>query len=430
MGGEIIDQRKFYSSIGRQASSLKKSMPSVGFPQGPARENDSIKPGRVGPGSYAMRSSMGRQVLSTNKQVIAAKFMKGKRPEPKATNNDVGPSQYDQEKMDTAMKLRISTVRRAPTIKFGTEKARPDYGFASVTKNVGKLKLVPSIGTQVLSHSRSAPRVLMASRVKLVGDRAEPGRIGPGPCYKLPGSTGPQVESMRASQSGIAFGSAPRGELSKDAKDAPGPGAYTNPTSIGTQVSSTRRTQPAPTIAGRELFGSMIQNPYAAKYEPGPGHYAVHNAQYRINGHKNAPNITMGTRWWQSKAPNRSGPGPGSYKLPQAAGKQIESKKRSSTGVAFGKASQRPNVQENTDGIGPGEYVLPSTIGRQKLSTVRSEPAIGFCKDKQRPDYSKDGNAYVPGPGQYKYSVQKCPVYKRAPIVSLSSRTKFGSVYG
>ena len=163
---------------------------------------------------------------------------------------------------------------------------------------------------------------------------------------------------------------------------------------------------------------------------PGPGHYAVHNAQYRINGHKNAPNITMGTRWWQSKAPNRSGPGPGSYKLPQAAGKQIESKKRSSTGVAFGKASQRPNVQENTDGIGPGEYVLPSTIGRQKLSTVRSEPAIGFCKDKQRPDYSKDGNAYVPGPGQYKYSVQKCPVYKRAPIVSLSSRTKFGSVYG
>ena len=116
-----------------------------------------------------MRSSLGRQVLSTNPQVIAAVFQKGKRPELKSTNNDVGPSQYDQAKMDKALALKVSTFHRPPTIKFGTEPARPDYGFSSVTKNVNFAKLPPAIGKQVLSKSRSAPRVLMAGRVNLLG---------------------------------------------------------------------------------------------------------------------------------------------------------------------------------------------------------------------------------------------------------------------
>ena len=48
--------------------------------------------------------------------------------------------------------------------------------LSSITKNVNFAKLPPAVGKQVLSKSRSAPRVLLASRVKLVGDRAEPGR--------------------------------------------------------------------------------------------------------------------------------------------------------------------------------------------------------------------------------------------------------------
>ncbi len=90
MSAPPVQKVKFYSSIGKQQMSTKKSMPSIGFPQGAARANDNIKEGRVGPGSYKMRSSLGRQVLSTNPQVIAAVFQKGKRPDPKATNNDVG----------------------------------------------------------------------------------------------------------------------------------------------------------------------------------------------------------------------------------------------------------------------------------------------------------------------------------------------------
>ena len=409
--------------------STKKSMPSIGFPQGAARANDNIKEGRVGPGSYKMRSSLGRQVLSTNPQVIAAVFQKGKRPDPKATNNDVGPSQYDQGKMDRAIALKISTFHRAPTIKFGTEMARPDYGFSSITKNVSFAKLPPAVGKQVLSKSRSAPRVLLASRVKLVGDRAEPGRDGPGPCYVMHGSVGPQVESTKRGIEHISFGTAPRGELSRDEKDAPGPGAYKTPSAIGPQVSSTLRTQPASTIAGRELFGSMIADPKGAKFEPGPGHYKVHSAKYRINKQKNAPAVTMGERYWRDSAIN-SGPGPGAYKLPQAAGKQIESHKRSETGVAFAK-SVRPANKLEKDGVGPGDYVLPATIGRQSLSTVRSQPVIQFSKDKQRPDYGVGGNSFVSGPGQYKLGFTRyAGPYKNPPIISMSSRTKFGSVYG
>ena len=409
--------------------STKKSMPSISFAQGMARANDGIKPGRVGPGSYKMRSSMGRQVLSTNPQVIAAVFQKGKRPDLKSTNNDVGPSQYDQAKMDKALALKISTFHRPPTIKFGSEPARPDYGFSSVTKNVMFAKLPPAIGKQVLSKSRSAPRVLMAGRVKLAGDRAESGQDAPGPCYVMPDSVGPQVESTKRGIEYISFGTAPRGELGRDQKDTPGPGAYKIRPAIGVQVSSTLKTQPSAAIAGREKFGSMIADPRGAKYEPGPGHYKVHSAKYRINKQKNAPSVTMGERYWRDSAIN-SGPGPGAYKLPQAAGKQIESHKRSQTGVAFAK-SLRPTNKVEVDGVGPGEYALPTTIGKQTLSTVRSQPVIQFGKDKQRPDYSKDGNAYVPGPGQYKLGFTRyAGPYKNPPIISMSSRTKFGSVYG
>ena len=72
------------------------------------------------------------------------------------------------------------------------------------------LKLPPAIGKQVLSKSRSAPRVLMAGRVKLAGDRAESGQDAPGPCYVMPDSVGPQVESTKRGIEYISFGTAPR----------------------------------------------------------------------------------------------------------------------------------------------------------------------------------------------------------------------------
>ena len=427
--GVVVQQRKFYSSLGRQNESQKRTMPSINFPAGQARSGDDEKESRVGPGSYSMRSSMGRQVLSTHKQVISAKFQKGKRPDPKATDNVTGPSDYDQAKMNHALAVHISTVTRAPTIKFGTQRARPDYGFASVTRNVGALELVPAIGRQVLSHSRSAPRVLMASRVKVVGEKSAE---GPGPCYRLPSATGRQVESLRRSQAGVAFGVAGRPELNDTTSfDTPGPGAYKNEGAIGSQTLSTRRSQPSASMAGREEFGSMIQNLSTVKNEPGPGQYPVHKVQYRINGHTNAPVVSMGTRWWNDvgKDGGASGPGPGSYKLPQASGKQVESQKHSSTGIRFNKSLQRPKLAMG--GADDVDFpLLPSTVGKQVLSTIRSQPEINFAKDKQRPDYSKGGTSFIPGPGTYKYDVTKCPVYRRSPVCSISSRTKFGSVYG
>ena len=123
-------------------------------------------------------------------------------------------------------------------------------------------------------------------------------------------------------------------------------------------------------------------------------------------------------------------PWPWRIQVATGSRKQIESHKRSQTGVAFAK-SLRPTNKVEVDGVGPGEYALPTTIGKQTLSTVRSQPVIQFGKDKQRPDYSKDGNAYVPGPGQYKLGFTRyAGPYKNPPIISMSSRTKFGSVYG
>ena len=91
----------------------------------------------------------------------------------------------------------------------------------------------------------------------------------------------------------------------------------------------------------------------------------------------------------------------------------------------------RPANKLEKDGVGPGDYVLPATIGRQSLSTVRSQPVIQFSKDKQRPDYGVGGNSFVPGPGQYKLGFTRyAGPYKNPPIISMSSRTKFGSVYG
>ena len=46
----------------------------------------------------------------------------------------------------------------------------------------------------------------------------------------------------------------------------------------------------------------MITDPKGAKFEPGPGHYKVHSAKYRINKQKNAPAVTMGERFWKDFA--------------------------------------------------------------------------------------------------------------------------------
>ena len=411
------------SAIGKQVESTKASNPIISFTSAPARGIDvDSKSTRTGPGSYAVRSTLGRHPTMKSpgymKMGTASTGLTGQD-----SGNDVGPNTYDSEKMNRALRRSMSTSRKAPTIKFGKSR-RPDYASDSNTNSVKFLSSKwGGIGNpSVLSTVPRTQSINCSSRTKLVGDRAPKGLDSPAPTYA------PSFESGGPT---MLFGSAPRGSESKLA-DGPGPGAFSiKSVTIGKQSQSTFRSSPSATLlGGRDKFGSPL-NVVADAESPGPGAYRLKSST-RVNHQESSPSVTIAARWREKKQRSSSRGGPGAYQIPGGLGRQLLSTSKSASAMKFG-ASNRPVPCGESGDVGPGEYKVDISADKQHpLSTYKSPKPISFTKASQRPQESI--TSQTPGPNRYsvksRYGHQYCSNRRSSPSPSLSGRTKFGSIFG
>ncbi|KAG3080769.1 hypothetical protein PI124_g19315 [Phytophthora idaei] len=119
-----------------------------------------------GPGAYESSPTIGRTVLSTQKSNPVSSFPKVERKPLRASSAaDVGPGQYGVV-VEAVGRQAISTVSSAAAFSFGTE-ARSKTG-RSAADAMGSKYYDPrsSVGTQVESTYRSAPKCSMSGRTK------------------------------------------------------------------------------------------------------------------------------------------------------------------------------------------------------------------------------------------------------------------------
>lgn len=242
--------------------------------------------------------------------------------------------------------------------------------------------------------------------------------------HDIRSSVGDQADSRKVTAPTATFGSSTRPQASTCSK-APGPGAYQVPSSIGRPILSTMHAAPSCSISGREKFGSTSDIKAAAN-APGPGDYASPIVNPR---ERSAPKFSLGKKW-TATAGMRKSPGPGAYEAPSTIGKTILSTQKTNPMPAFTKVERKPLLMTSTADVGPGQYgVVVASVGKQPLSTLHSAAAFSFGNE-QRSKLGKGGIA-APGPAFYtaKSSVGKQveSLYKTAPKVSMSGRTKFGS---
>lgn len=299
-GAHSINSR----SMGKQVLSGTDSLPSYSFGTGPARVYTKQQH-RVGPGAYKMPSSVGQQVSSQNETSGRTKFGNALQ-RPRAENiNPTGPGEYKIG--STIGRQELSTRSSEPKWKFGTSQ-RPKPYAASATMRAVLQPAGSSMGRQARARSRTAPSCSLSGRETFGAVIANP--IGPGPAaYDSPSSIGTQLRSELETCPMVGFGTSTRdgGRKPGGGHAVPGPGAYRLATLLGPSMyDSTKPSSPAPAMAGREKFGTLIDNKDAAA-TPGPGSYAVRGRNTRF---RDQPSHSLGPKW-TTETNKGSTPAPG-----------------------------------------------------------------------------------------------------------------------
>lgn len=119
-----------------------------------------------GPGAYETPSTIGRTVLSTQKSNPVSSFPKVER-KPLRTSSaaDVGPGQYAVV-VESVGRQAVSTISSAAAFSFGTESRNKTSGLVSDLNGSKYYDPRSSVGTQVESTYRSAPKCSMSGRTK------------------------------------------------------------------------------------------------------------------------------------------------------------------------------------------------------------------------------------------------------------------------
>ncbi|KAL3665711.1 hypothetical protein V7S43_009144 [Phytophthora oleae] len=374
-----------------------------------------------GPGAYETTPTIGRTVLSTQKSNPMSSFPKVERKPLRASSTaDVGPGQYSVV-VESVGRQAVSTVTSAAAYSFGTEsRSKIDRSTAGSKYYDAK----SSVGTQVESTYRTAPKCSMSGRPQTSPSISPPRPLG-SPVHQtftdIKSSCGGQVDSRKSTAPVTVFGSGTRPHTTSGSK-APGPGAYQIPSSIGKPVLSTMAQAPSCSISGREKFGSTADLQTSAKF-PGPGDYTTDIVNPRERA---APSYSLGKKW-SPMADEKKFPGPGAYETTPTIGRTVLSTQKSNPMSSFPKVERKPLRASSTADVGPGQYsVVVESVGRQAVSTVTSAAAFSFGTETR----SKIGRST----GRYKYYDPKSSVgtqvestYRTAPKCSMSGRTKFGS---
>lgn len=238
-------------------------------------------------------------------------------------------------------------------------------------------------------QSNNASIHCMASRASSRGgENLEEGPLSPGPIYYPKsaafgdGPTGKGVEySMRPSHR------VPAESMHTTQATKPGP-KYMLPTTLGRQVESTKRSQ---------IAGLMSQCPrktidvskFPGKDSPGPAAYnrGALGLTTMARQRKNAPLTTglgVAQRFFDSEGRSRSTPGPGAYPVPESIGGKGMPHKQSKPVYGFSK-SERDATPPNL-GCSPGPvYKLKNAVGRQVDSKRPSSAKFGFGTSSRFP---------------------------------------------
>jgi len=290
-----------------------------------------------------------------------------------------------------------------------------------------------TFGSQVSSRRHSAPSFGFGSgtragqdkvfvsqeHAKLVGNPCSPGPA----VYSLTGAVADQPDSTNVSMPKWAFGTSDR--FMGNSKEAvPGPGTYEAHPGVGSQVSSKNTSQP---IYG---FGSSTREHLAKTFiteehnkalhgvnSPGPATYMLQGAvgKQQLNQNNTEPAWVFGTGQrfvYDHVKRAAASPGPGSYTNTPAVGQQVASTKPTTPRYGFGTGNrdqqqkvfisqEHAMTEAGKDAPGPGQYAMHAMTG-QKLSDSRQYTASswGFGTAER---FSKQTHKHTstPGPGEY-----------------------------
>ena len=390
----------------------------MAFSQAPPRGPETTaEAARVGPGSYKIPTTLQAHPLCEKPAYVKFSMEQGRNKLPPGAGD--GPD-CDTEKLTAAVRSIISTSRRAPTVKFGTEEARPDYGRASITKNSRFVLPSGQVGEkQAVSHRRTAPSFSLSTRTKYAGRKGEYGIGVPGPEYELPSVMGKAPSSR--------FGMGARASESDGMEQTPGPGSFQQPPAIGNQIESTLRSASTASLVGggRDAFGSAFG--LKSSVTPSPAKYRPENCRHAVS--KGVPRVTIAGR---TQAPETVGQGqsnrvgPGSYKIPTTLESHPLCEKPQYTRFSQAK---RPDMSDaSASQVAPHDYETSKCFA--SLSTTKTLPRVGFAKGG-RGDFTSVSNM-TPSPA--KYDVRSVNYgyltgYRKPPAASLSGRTSFGSIF-
>lgn len=203
----------------------------------------------------------------------------------------------------------------------------------------------------------------------------------------------------------------------------PGPGAYQIKTTLSKQAVSHIKTPCQFSLRGRTKFGDPNEKSMnkSAIAQPGPG-------AYQLDGHflsgKNPRDIVF-PKGKDAVDKGFMGPGPGSYKTPEAMGKQPLSTKTNGKVVQFGTQKRPSMAVKGQSDVGPGEYgPMKAACDIQVESTRRTCATIKFGTgySKQKNNKKMDMSEPSPGPGSY-----RLPEARMTRAATMSGRNKFGS---
>ncbi len=230
----------------------------------------------------------------------------------------------------------------------------------------------------------------------------------------------------------IGFGTAPRPSMAA-AGGGPGPGAYPIKSTLGKLPESTIDNPLEFSLRGRTKFGDPNERVMSktSKNDPGPGQYDLYG---KFLGGE-TPRVTGFPKGGLPKDKAFLGPGPGSYKVAEAMGKQCLSTKPGAVVPGFSKA-ERPSMEVKSGAeTGPGEYKSgPAACEPQVLSSRPTCATIklgtGYRKGGRM--RKRDLSDPAPGPGSYTLpggvaTKAKGSPYRDSPAATMSGRNKFGS---
>ena len=233
----------------------------------------------------------------------------------------------------------------------------------------------------------------------------------------------------------ILFGTGSRPPM-YNPNNTPGPGTYPYKSTLGKQMITDLQTPCQFSLRSRQKFGDPNEKSLnkTAAAEPGPGSYTLTG---KFLSGRNPRNIKFpnGT---EPADKNVMGPGPGSYKTPEAMGYQIESAKTNPGRIPFGSEERKGMAVVGASDVGPGEYsniksACEIQVESTKITSGKIKFGTGYKKFKN--EKKLDMKEPSPGPGSYRLpgglgTVGKGQPYPNSRTVSMSGRNKFGDPFG